>query len=72
MTGAPRLSVEAEREDDGRWIAEVPAIPGVMGYGATPEEAVAEADALAKRVMAERLEHGEAAPVHPEQAHLHR
>jgi predicted RNase H-like HicB family nuclease len=62
MAGAPRLSLEIEREDDGRWIAEVPAVPGALAYGATPEEAAARAEALALRVLAERLEHGEPAP----------
>jgi len=51
--------VEYEQEDDGRWIAEVLELPGVMVYGATREEALAKAEALALRVVAERLEHGE-------------
>jgi len=54
--------VELEREDDGRWVAEVPDLPGVLTYGGTREEAVARVQALALRVIAERLEHGEAAP----------
>lgn len=54
--------VEIEREDDGRWIAEVPDLPGVLTYGGTREEAVARVQALALRVIAERLEHGEANP----------
>lgn len=53
------LPVEIEREDDGRWIAEVPDVPGVLAYGATPEAAVAAARALALRVLAERVGHGE-------------
>jgi predicted RNase H-like HicB family nuclease len=57
------LSIETEREDDGRWIAEVPQLPGVLAYGATAEEASAKAEILALRVLAERLEHGEAKPV---------
>jgi predicted RNase H-like HicB family nuclease len=57
------LSIEIELEDDGRWIAEIPQLPGVMAYGATPEEASARAEILALRVLAERLEHGEAKPV---------
>jgi predicted RNase H-like HicB family nuclease len=57
-----RLRVETEREDDGRWIAEVPELAGVMAYGATREEAAAAAEALAFRVLADRLEHGETAP----------
>ncbi len=56
------LKIEIEREEDGRWIAEVTALPGVMTYGATREEAVAKAEALAVRVLADRVEHGEAVP----------
>jgi predicted RNase H-like HicB family nuclease len=56
------LRIETEREDDGRWIAEVPALPGVMSYGATDAEARARATALALRVIAERVENGEALP----------
>ncbi len=56
------LKVELERESDGRWIAEVPELSGVMTYGATREEALAKAEALALRVLADRLEHGEAIP----------
>ena len=52
--------IEIEREDDGRWLAEVPALSGVMCYGATRAEAVARVQALALRVIADRLEHGEA------------
>jgi predicted RNase H-like HicB family nuclease len=54
------FSVELEREDDGRWLAEVPALPGVMAYGMDRNEAVARVQALALRVIAERLEHREA------------
>ncbi len=54
--------IEIEREDDGRWIAEVRDLPGVMTYGQTREDAIARVQALALRVLAERLEHGEAAP----------
>ena len=54
--------VEVEQESDGRWIAEVPELPGVMTYGATREEAVTRSQALALRVLAERLEHGEDLP----------
>jgi predicted RNase H-like HicB family nuclease len=61
MAGA-KLVVEIEREDDGRWIAEVVALPGVFAYGATREEALARSEALALRVLADRLEHGEAIP----------
>jgi len=56
------LKVETEREEDGRWIAEVAALPGVMTYGATRAEAVSKAEALARRVLAGRVEHGEAVP----------
>ena len=59
---AARLAVEIEREDDGRWIAEVPSLPGVMAYGQTREEAVTRAEALALRILADRLEHGETVP----------
>lgn len=57
-----KFTVELEEEDDGRWIAEVIQLPGVMAYGATPEEAQAKVQALALRVVADRLEHGEAGP----------
>ena len=50
------MIVEIEREDDGRWIAEVPDLPGVMTYGQTQDEAIAKAKALALRVMADRLD----------------
>jgi predicted RNase H-like HicB family nuclease len=58
-----RLHIETELEDDGRWIAEVPQLPGVLAYGATAEEASAKAEVLTLRVLAERLEQGEARPV---------
>jgi len=57
------LSIEIELEDDGRWIAEITQLPGVLAYGATPDEASVQAEILALRVLAERLEHGEAKPV---------
>ena len=53
------FTIEIEREDDGRWIAEVPALSGVMAYGHDRDEAVALVQALALRVLAERLEHRE-------------
>lgn len=56
------LQIELEREDDGRWIADVPDLPGVMTYGQSRDEAIAHVQALALRVLADRLEHGEAAP----------
>lgn len=54
------LTVETEQEENGRWIAEVRELPGVMVYGSSTEEAVAKVKALALRVVADRLEHGEA------------
>lgn len=57
------LTIETEQEDDGRWIAEVPELPGVLTYGTTRDEAMAKAEVLALRVLAEQLEHGEARPV---------
>ena len=54
--------VETEKEVDGRWIAEVPELPGVLAYGGTREEAVRKAQALSLRVLAERLKHGEPFP----------
>ena len=56
-----KLTLATEQEDDGRWIAEVPQLPGVLAYGATRDEAMAKAEVLALRVLAEQLEHGEAA-----------
>ena len=53
------FSIECEREEDGRWLAEVPQLPGVLAYGGTADEAMAKAEVLALRVLAERLEHGE-------------
>ena len=55
-----KLTFETEQSADGRWIAEVPNIPGVLAYGATRDEAMAKAEVLALRVLAEQLEHGEA------------
>lgn len=54
--------IEVEREDDGRWLAEVPALPGVLAYGDTRAEAIARVQALALRVLADRVEHGEPVP----------
>jgi predicted RNase H-like HicB family nuclease len=56
------LSIETEQETDGRWMAEVEVLPGVMAYGTTKTDAVAKVQALALRVLAEKLEHGEAVP----------
>lgn len=57
-----RLTVELDRETGGRWIADVTELPGVMVYAATRDEALAAAQALALRVLADKLEHGEAPP----------
>lgn len=57
------LTIELDQEDDGRWIAEVRALPGVLAYGSTADEAAAKAEILTLRVLAERLEHGEARPI---------
>jgi len=65
------FKVEVEQETDGRWIAEVPELPGVITYGASREEAVTRAQALSLRVLAERLEHGEdLPPIRPKGARL--
>ena len=56
------MNIEIECEEDGRWIAEIPDLPGVMTYGQSREEAISKVKALALRVLADRLEHGEAIP----------
>jgi predicted RNase H-like HicB family nuclease len=56
------FSVQLERESDNRWIAEVAELPGVLVYGNSAEQAQAKAQALALRVVADRLEHGETDP----------
>jgi predicted RNase H-like HicB family nuclease len=56
------FTVEVEQETDGRWIAEIPQIPGAMAYGAARDEAVARVQALGLRVLAERIEQGESSP----------
>ena len=56
------FTIEHEKEEDGRWLAEVPELPGVLAYGATAEEAIAKAQVLALRMLAERLEHHETGP----------
>lgn len=58
MTKAIHFGLEVEREDDGRWIAEVPDLPGVMAYGTTEAEAIAKVQALALRVLSDELERG--------------
>jgi predicted RNase H-like HicB family nuclease len=57
-----RFTIECELEDDGRWLAEVIDLPGVLAYGQTAEQAMARVQALALRVLADRLEYGESAP----------
>ena len=57
-----QFQLECEREDDGRWLAEIAAIPGVLAYGNSANEAMARAEVLALRVLAEQLEHNEAQP----------
>ena len=54
------FTIECEREEDGRWLSEVPQLPGVLAYGQTSAEAMSRAEVLALRVLADRLEHGEA------------
>ncbi|HKP73919.1 MAG TPA: type II toxin-antitoxin system HicB family antitoxin [Longimicrobiaceae bacterium] len=57
-----QLQIELEQEEDGRWIAEVPQLPGVLTYGRDRSDAVAKVQALALRVLADRLEHGDSVP----------
>ena len=56
------MKIEIEQENDGRWIAEVADLPGVMAYGTSREEAIAKVQALALRVLADRLDHGDEIP----------
>ena len=56
------FAIETEQEEDGRWLAEIPALPGVMAYGQTRQEAVSRVQVLALRVLAERIENGESVP----------
>jgi predicted RNase H-like HicB family nuclease len=56
------FTIQHEQEEDGRWLAEVPELPGVMAYGVTADEAMGKAEALALRVLADRLEHNETRP----------
>ena len=60
---ASKLVIQIEREADGRWIAEVSGLPGVVAYGQTRSEAIAKVEALARRVLADRLDRGEPTPV---------
>jgi predicted RNase H-like HicB family nuclease len=57
-----QFTLEVEREADGRWLAEVAQLPGALAYGASADEAMTKAEALALRALAEQLEHGEAVP----------
>ena len=57
-----RISIEVEQEEDGRWLSEIPQLPGVLAYGQTRSEAVVRVQVLALRVLADRVEHGEALP----------
>jgi predicted RNase H-like HicB family nuclease len=57
-----RVEIEIEREDDGRWLADIPTLPGVMAYGATRAEAINEVKVLALRVIADEIENGERSP----------
>ena len=57
-----RLNIETEQEEDGRWLAEVTDLSGVMAYGATREQAIMRVQALALRALADRIEHGEEIP----------
>ncbi len=54
--------IECEREEDGRWLAEVPQLPGALAYGSSQDEAMARVEILALRVLAEQLENGETKP----------
>lgn len=56
------MQVEVEQEADGRWIAEVPSLPGAMAYGASRKEAIAKVEALVLRILADKVEHGEDTP----------
>lgn len=56
------MQVEFEREEDGRWIAEIPAIPGALCYAPSQKEAAVKVVALALRILADRFEHGEGVP----------
>ena len=58
------FTIDHEQETDGRWLAEVPELPGVLAYGVTRNEAISKAEVLALRVLAERLENSETGP-HP-------
>ncbi len=57
------FTLECEQEEDGRWLAEVSELPGVLAYGQSSSDAMSKAEVLALRVIAERLENGECEPV---------
>jgi len=57
------FTIDCEQEEDGRWLAEVPQLPGCLAYGSTAEEAMSKAEVLALRALAERLEDGETRPL---------
>jgi predicted RNase H-like HicB family nuclease len=57
------LTIEVEQEEDGRWLAEVPELPGVLTYGQTRQEAIDRVQVLSLRVLADRLDHGEPVPL---------
>ena len=57
------LTIEVEQEEDGRWLAEVPELPGVLTYGGTRQEAIGRVQSLCLRVLADRLDHGEPIPL---------
>lgn len=60
--GGITMRIEIEKEEDGRWIAEVNDLPGVMAYGNTRQEAISKVEALALRVIADRIDHGDSIP----------
>jgi len=62
---AYNFKIETDREDDGRWIAEIPELPGVMAYGTTRDDAIRSVEALALRVLADKLEAGKENPSDP-------
>jgi predicted RNase H-like HicB family nuclease len=62
VEGYGMLKIEFEQEEDGRWIADIPELAGVMAYGATREDAQSKVEALALRTLADRLDHGESIP----------
>ena len=57
-----KYEIECERDEDGRWLAAIPQLPGVLAYGSSADNAIAKAEILALRILAERLEHGESRP----------